>query len=296
MEEQVLLKYDGPALAEHRMDVRDLAPALMGLADALQIAGKVLGSEAPVRLDIQATNEGSFEIDMLMAVAEDAGLFLAGTTATMWANGLTIADAIKRATLGAIAIAARISGRGGKPAAVGTTADQTRVRIRYPDGSELDVDGMAWVVFGNGKAMAGLEKVVEPLREGIIDTLAITASGETETVTHDERAGFSSKYREELLADSTTPMILELVDVNFRSAGWRVSDGDATYTVTIEDAAFLDKVESGELRFGNGDSIRAEVRTTQRRVNVNLRTERSVVKVHEVIQSDPQIFDQPNVD
>lgn len=289
MDEQVLLKYDGPALDEHRMDVRDLAPALMGLSDAIQAAAKLLDSSARVRLDVKATYEGSFEIDMLLGVLQDAGLFFGGATATAWANGISIADAIKRSVMGAIHIAARITKHGGKPIDKGPIGDGTQIRIAYPDGMTFEADNMAWAVFSNGKVMTGLEKVVEPLREGLIDSLSLTVDGETETVSHEEREGFGSKYREELLADSTTPMILELVDVNFRDAAWRVSDGDATYSVEIEDPDFLDAVTAGRIRFGSGDSLRADVRTVQRRVNVNLRSERSVVKVHEVIyrQSEP---------
>ncbi|WP_282847213.1 hypothetical protein [Microbacterium oxydans] len=291
MDEQVLLKYNGPALDDHRMDVRDLAPALMGLADAIQAAGKILDASARVRLDVKATYEGSFEIDMLLGVLHEAGLFLGGGVATAWANGISITDAIKRAVMGAIAIAARITKHGGKPVEREVIGDGTQIRIQYPDGSSFEADNMAWAVFSNGKVMTGLEKVVEPLREGAIDSLALTVDGATETVRHDEREGFSSKYREELLADSTTPMILELVDVNFKTSVWRVSDGDATYSVDIEDADFLDAVEDGTIRFGNGDSLRADVRTIQRRVNVNLRSERTVVKVHEVIQRQAPALD-----
>ena len=35
------LAYDGEALASHRMDVRDLAPALMGLGELLNAANEL---------------------------------------------------------------------------------------------------------------------------------------------------------------------------------------------------------------------------------------------------------------
>lgn len=34
------IRYDGPALSEHDMDVQDLAPALLALADIIQIANR----------------------------------------------------------------------------------------------------------------------------------------------------------------------------------------------------------------------------------------------------------------
>ncbi|WP_256991488.1 hypothetical protein [Burkholderia sp. AU6039] len=50
--------YDGPALAEYRMDVRDLAPALIAIADLFTSAIKELnGENAEVRLEVR----GSFK-------------------------------------------------------------------------------------------------------------------------------------------------------------------------------------------------------------------------------------------
>ena len=40
--ETFLISYDGTALASHEMEVRDLAPALLGLADALHEANKLI--------------------------------------------------------------------------------------------------------------------------------------------------------------------------------------------------------------------------------------------------------------
>lgn len=293
MDEQVLLKYDGPALEEHRMDVRDLAPALMGLADAMQAAGKLADPDVQVRLDIKANNEGSFEIEMLLNAVQNAGLFFAGAAATMVANGITIGGAISRAVLGAIAIASRVAQHGGKPKKVADLPDGTTVRIEYPNGTTFEAGNMDWVIFENGRAMAGIEKVVEPLKAGQIDSLTVRADGEEATVLESEREGFSSRFREEVLSDNDARMVLEVIEPNFREGTWRVSDGTTTYSVDIEDADFLARVESGEVRFGNGDSLIATVQVIQRRVNVNLRTDRIVTKVHDVLQppSEPEAFD-----
>ena len=46
--------YDGPARGEHRMDVRDLAPVLLAIADLSSSANKELnGEHAEVRLEVR---------------------------------------------------------------------------------------------------------------------------------------------------------------------------------------------------------------------------------------------------
>ncbi|WP_061165200.1 hypothetical protein [Caballeronia temeraria] len=59
--------YDGPALAEHRMDVRDLAPALVAIADLFTAANKELnGDSADVRVEVKGSfKAGSFELDLI---------------------------------------------------------------------------------------------------------------------------------------------------------------------------------------------------------------------------------------
>jgi hypothetical protein len=43
---RTIIRYDGPALIDHEMDVQDLAPALLALADIVQIANRKFNGEA----------------------------------------------------------------------------------------------------------------------------------------------------------------------------------------------------------------------------------------------------------
>ena len=52
------IRYDGPALAGHEMDVQDLAPALLALADIIQIANrKFNGTDASIKVLVNADVE-----------------------------------------------------------------------------------------------------------------------------------------------------------------------------------------------------------------------------------------------
>lgn len=65
------LVYDGPALDEHRMDVRALAPALLAMGDLVERANMILnGEQVKVSVDVHASfKAGSFGIDMELAKA-----------------------------------------------------------------------------------------------------------------------------------------------------------------------------------------------------------------------------------
>src|SRR5687768_12925867 len=55
------LEYDGPALAAHEMDVRELAPALLSTADLVQELNRIVNPADPnVSVNVKATSDGSF--------------------------------------------------------------------------------------------------------------------------------------------------------------------------------------------------------------------------------------------
>ena len=51
------LRYDGPALSEHGMDVADLAPALLALGDLIKRANANVNGDAKVNLIVQSDFE-----------------------------------------------------------------------------------------------------------------------------------------------------------------------------------------------------------------------------------------------
>ena len=67
----------GPAFADHSMDVRDMAPILLGLVGALERANYLVYQDrSPVRLSVRRIRPSSFEIVLEVAqqVAETAGM------------------------------------------------------------------------------------------------------------------------------------------------------------------------------------------------------------------------------
>lgn len=74
------IRYDGPALAEHDMDVQDLAPALLALAEIAQIANrKFNGDRASLKVLVDADVEQQcfmLDLSMIQSLIDQAHTFL----------------------------------------------------------------------------------------------------------------------------------------------------------------------------------------------------------------------------
>ena len=91
-EEDFAVTYDGPALLDRRMEVRELAPALLALANLFSEANSVVDpNNPPVSLNIKATEPASFDVALtLVQVAQNTAGFLASQPVTALANLTTL--------------------------------------------------------------------------------------------------------------------------------------------------------------------------------------------------------------
>lgn len=73
------IRYDGPALVGHEMDVQDLAPALLALADIIQIANKKFnGDQAAMRVLVNADVEQKcfmIDLSLVQSIMDQAKTF-----------------------------------------------------------------------------------------------------------------------------------------------------------------------------------------------------------------------------
>jgi len=84
---ETIIRYDGPALATHEMDVQALAPALLALANLIQSANhKFNGDKSAVRVVVNADIEQKcfqIKIKLIQDILEKAKSFLDGDMATL---------------------------------------------------------------------------------------------------------------------------------------------------------------------------------------------------------------------
>ena len=75
-----IIRYDGPALAEHSMDVSDLAPALLGLSEIAKIANRnINGEQSSVKVSINVDTEQKcfqFNIEIAQTLLQQVSLLI----------------------------------------------------------------------------------------------------------------------------------------------------------------------------------------------------------------------------
>jgi hypothetical protein len=81
-------------------------------------------------------------------------------------------------------------------------------------------------------------------------------------------------------------MTLQIISLSFKEDNkWKVSDGMEPFSVTIEDAGFLNRIAKGEETFSKNDYLVCVVRERQFQTNKGLRKERAIIAVKDLCNS-----------
>lgn len=288
-DESFTITYDGPALATNRMDVRQLAPALIALADAVQAAHSVAAPlQTPPGLQIAATEPGSFSVDLLLRDAADLVGGAVDLLNSPEVGALNTALGIAGVgVLGLVTSAIGLAKRRRTAQVVGEPEPSPVrpgwVRLVFSDQTTLEVPSPAVAVAENLSFRQAMSGVVEPLRQPGVEEVTLTQNQQpVERITRADLPAFAAPVQEEeLLSDSTREVVLRLLNVAFvPGRKWRVSDGANDLWVSVRDVAFLQRVETNQESFRAGDSLRCLLRSQQwRKPNGDVRVEDSVVEV-----------------
>lgn len=294
MTERFTLKFTGDAVADHMIDVREYAPSLLGLATAMEGVEEAAFGNAGMRLEVQATNAGSFDVVLVLKELIDT-LNADGVVAVVNATGLfTLFKGVLRLTrriraIGGIAEAALVTDSQDevmldrtRPYPEGVSAPGSRVKITGGDGSIIEVSGMEFLSYENGKFVTGMKQVVAPLADSAFSGIDIDADGADPVPLDKADARFilDRVQSQQILGESESEAWLEIKSAYFdRTSKWRFFDGTVEFNALVLDGDFLDRVLSGAQPIRARDSLHVKLRTTQRRPNANLMTDREIVKV-----------------
>lgn len=276
------ISFEGPALDTHQMDVRDLAPALLALADAVKAANSAINADkADVRLDvIGKPKSGSFGLDLTIAqklLTQFTDLF-SSSGVTALANAYTLLGALGLVGGGGLLLLLKkVNGR----KTISIKPHGNYLRLILEDSETVEVDLFTGKLFQDRQTRIDLVRALKPLERVGVDSLRAGTKDDMRSVC--DKADYynilASVDEEILLNRQELEQIVLIEAAVFKDGNkWRFNNGQS-FHAEILDNEFLQRMEAGEERFGKGDRLRVLLELRQYDVFNKLETRYSVLKV-----------------
>jgi hypothetical protein len=294
-EAEFQLIYDGDLVQDGAIPVRDLAPSLLALADLFSRAnGLVNPLGTDVRLEVRATDVGSFDIHMILRTLEESQRALGGDTADALAN-----------------LQGYIWGGGGFFAFVlwlrgrrlrSQQRQDDGVRVETEDGDAIVIPSEVLRMYENLEIRRLTRDFTRPLKRNGLDTMEVRREQETVIrLTKPDADAFEAddvQGTETVEGDSTADLTLTIANVPLENPDepWRFDDGDRVFPADISDQGFVDDVAQRRVGLFSGDQLRVRLRRRQLRSSSSgrLRNHYEVEQVHGRVEgAEPEVTQPP---
>lgn len=293
---QFSIYFDGPALRDGTMDVRDLAPAMLALGDMLEHANRVVnGPEINVAVRVKGFPKGCFGVSFETVqgfMSQFVEMLSPGSRVHTALDILNLLG-LNPVTIGAGLIWLLKRAKGRKPRKA-TPIEHNRVVLTFED-EDIEVPAEVAELYGDNDVRTALNKAIEPLRsEGIDKIFVKDGAQQVEIVSSYEAPFFVPQEIDPIpLEIDETPQIryFSIISLSFKEDNkWKLSDGSQPIHVTITDQKFLDEVNSGSKSFAKGDRLKIKLVTRQSQTKQGLKTEYEAIKILEHTQPGRQMY------
>ena len=292
------ISFDGPSVENGEIEISELAPALLALNELFTSANEALNEDGTKSsLKLKATDTGSFEAVLSLDVNTVENLW---NLASKHKEDLQLASHL---------IAILIGG--------GTIAGSFFVALRFlkgrlPDKSEKLKNGNISITISGGsieispeintliedlKARKAAKELVEKsFKSEGIDSVSIWSSEHAQspeleiTKTDREATSIPESLGKEELFEQTREVHLKIVSAHFEGNYlWRFSDGNKTFTASVEDQEFLKRLDNNEVSLSKDDVLLCEIVETQKIKGTDLKASVQVTKVIKHVFKDEQL-------
>jgi hypothetical protein len=263
--EEFTISYNGEAVRNGQMDVRELAPALLAAGTLLQKANALLnGDRARVSVKVRSEfKHASFHVACVVTqdLIDQAKTFLLRHPDIKDAKDiLEIIFFYAGGGVGLFRLIKWLKKR--QPTEGGITFKDNGIVEITVEGSSVQTTNNVYNLYLDSEVRQAAERIVAPLKHEGMESLEVRAGDNEERVTTEEAESFEVEPEGDLSLDNTSDVLLEIVRLSYKPEHkWGFSDGDRNFNAAMEDQEFWDQIISGMVRFTKGDQIRARLRT-----------------------------------
>lgn len=287
--------YDGTALENNEMDIKELAPALLAISEVLEETNRLYNcGRAEIAVNVKGSfKTGCFGFDLSVTQNFLHNLF---NLFNLLKTDDIVAGATLLGYLGFISATTIGFGKGLLQVVKWLQNRKiTKIEMNTDNKATIYVDKDSYIVekeiielLKSYKIRKAIElAVVVPLEKDGIDSFACTGQ-----LSADQTDKFvvikkeESKYfiapepEDEVIEEHTYITSLQAVSVVFQEKNkWRFSDGTNTFFAEINDIVFAQKVQNNDISFAKNDIFKVELHTKQTLTAKGIKTEYIVNKV-----------------
>lgn len=277
------LSYDSKSTADNAIDAAILGNSLLNMSALIKESAKVLnGEDADARVEVKAHEPGSFIVEFVAWLNEGGidVLRALGITSTTAAAGLgNVFSALK-----ALQNRKQIE----KSIKDGNTT------LLLEDGEKITIPTEVDTLISTYSVRTKLEQIVKKASESEASATVKILSGNNtvvQEIDNTEAKFFKAPPRkllsEEMVTNDVINVVFSVVALESKT-GWRIKlPNGNTVSATMNDDAFIERINKRERVFIKGDLFEIELKTVETTVDGNTTVKRSIERVirHRVDES-----------